>query len=72
MYVCHLSEDWGFDEDEARMQIQISQSIQAIENYFQNTPPSLADETYFLIKQLPLPKDVAKRIAAYSLSLIHI
>ena len=60
------SANWNFDETETRMALQIGESIQAIENYFANTPPSLADETYFLIKQLAVPEGIAKRIAAYA------
>ena len=66
LYACHSSGDWGFDEDESRMALQIGESVQAIENYFANTPPTLADETYFLIKQLAVPEGIAKRIAAYA------
>ena len=58
--------NWGFNETEATMALQIGESVQAIENYFANTPPSLADETYFLIKQLAVPEGIAKRIAAYA------
>ena len=39
--------------------------LEKIEKYFQDHPPKLADETYFLIKQL-VPEGLAKRIAAYS------
>ena len=73
---CHLEDiqfrnrafqsvNWDFDEADARMALQIGESVQAIENYFQNTPPTLADETYFLIKQLA-PESITKRIAAYA------
>ena len=57
---------WDFDEFDAKLAVQIGESVQAIENYFANTPPSLADETYFLIKQLAVPEGIAKRIAAYA------
>ena len=58
--------NWGFDETEATMALQIGESVQAIENYFANTPPSLTDETYFLIKQLKVPESISKKIAAYA------
>ena len=44
-----------------RVFFQIGESIQAIENYFTNTPPSLTDETYFLIKQLKVPESISKK-----------
>ena len=65
-YACYLSQDWGFDETESTMAMQIDDSLRAIENYFDSTPPVLADETYFLIKQLAVPEGIAKRIAAYA------
>ena len=66
MYICHSKWNWGFNAVESRMALQIGESVQAIENYFNSTPPALADEIYFLIQQLPLPEAIAKRIAAYS------
>ena len=66
LYACHSSQDWGFDETEKKLAIQIDASVYAIEKYFDKHPPSLADETYFLIKQLPLPESLVKRVAAYS------
>ena len=48
LYACYSGEDWGFDETESTMALQIGESVQAIENYFDRTPPVLADETYFL------------------------
>ena len=65
-YACYCSNDWNYDETEKKLAIQIDASVYAIEKYFDKHPPSLADETYFLIKQLPLPESLVKRVAAYS------
>ena len=65
-YRVFQSANWYFDETEAKMALQIDESVQAIENYFANTPPSLTDETYFLIKQLKVPESISKKIAAYA------
>ena len=65
-YRAYRSVNWNFDEYETRMALQIDESLEEIEKYFANTPPVLADETYFLIKQLAVPEGIAKRIAAYA------
>ena len=63
-YLTNVEE--SLTDEEKQFGKQISECLQAIENYFQNTPPSLPDETYFLIKHLPVSEEIAKRIASYS------
>ena len=54
-----------FSAQDLEMLKQADQAVDAIEHFFTENPPTIGNETLFLIKQL-FPDVLAKRVAAYA------